>query len=762
MKQEHARSMMKKITVAFLAASLTLAMAFTASASEEMVTNDYGGYDEPVYEEPAPDYSYVPPAQDYSYVEETVPETTPAAPILNLAEESVDAVTPQPSGSIYVLNPSEDGNAFVVLESGGHFGLLDTGSEESAARLADTLLQAGGTTLDFVIVSSYDTGLGGLSVLADQLTINAVYVKSDQIPEGSDAQALISALGEKGTTVWQDVEEGFTTSLNQLTVTLVNCAPGSSYAAFVTDSLNGKAFLGSSLDNQDGEETRIIQNYASMDRVDFMTAPSNGAADANPYVFTQWLDPGCIVVTGPLEGTESTFSETRAAISGTLYSVAPQADYIRYTMGDLPTIRHDGTVSFLLSDEQAQALVSTEEASAEPEGGETQEEEAAADTDDSVSALFTDEELSSIAAEGLALLEEGLEAPEQEESAEETAAEPEAAPAEETVPETEPETVQEEGSSEGTDPQTEPAKEPAAVQPETVTTVPETPTIDESPTAASGKPLYSVMFETFGRGLNPPQTQRIEEGKTASDPGEITSEGLTFGGWYADKEGNYAYNFSSPVYADTVVYARWFFNTYEIAFDANGGEGSMDNMSCTYGAEVDLNAVNFTKDGYHFHGWNTSKDGTGTSYKDKETVSNLTTEQGDVIKLYAQWDINYAVTGGSGQYVDPSKGQQAAFLLNGDMKKLKTITMDGTQVECNISDQTVAIPNMLLLDLLPGTHNVSFEFEDGQCSSTFVVTDPADHQGGGITLYLIIIATAALIAGLLLVIYQAKKKQKKQ
>ena len=50
------------------------------------------------------------------------------------------------------------------------------------------------------------------------------------------------------------------------------------------------------------------------------------------------------------------------------------------------------------------------------------------------------------------------------------------------------------------------------------------------------------------------------------------------------------------------------------------------------GATVTLTANAFTRDGYTFAGWNTAKDGSGTSYKDKAEVKL----EGDMT-LYAQW-----------------------------------------------------------------------------------------------------------------------------
>ena len=82
---------------------------------------------------------------------------------------------------------------------------------------------------------------------------------------------------------------------------------------------------------------------------------------------------------------------------------------------------------------------------------------------------------------------------------------------------------------------------------------------------------------------------------------------------------------------------------YSISFDGNGADGEMDAITATYDEEYTLTANTFTRTGYTFTGWNTEADGSGTSYEDGATVSNLTTEDGATVTLYAQWEENETV-----------------------------------------------------------------------------------------------------------------------
>lgn len=85
-------------------------------------------------------------------------------------------------------------------------------------------------------------------------------------------------------------------------------------------------------------------------------------------------------------------------------------------------------------------------------------------------------------------------------------------------------------------------------------------------------------------------------------------------------------------------------NTYTIAFNSNGGNGTMSDLAMTYGTAKTLTKNGFTRTGYTFKNWNIKQDGTGTSYADKASVNNLTTENGGTVTLYAQWTESFSIT----------------------------------------------------------------------------------------------------------------------
>jgi uncharacterized repeat protein (TIGR02543 family) len=66
---------------------------------------------------------------------------------------------------------------------------------------------------------------------------------------------------------------------------------------------------------------------------------------------------------------------------------------------------------------------------------------------------------------------------------------------------------------------------------------------------------YQVTFEVYGGVPMNPQT--IEEGDTVIEPSNPVREGYLFQGWYSDQAFRIAYDFSSQVTSDTVLYAKW-------------------------------------------------------------------------------------------------------------------------------------------------------------------------------------------------------------
>ena len=92
--------------------------------------------------------------------------------------------------------------------------------------------------------------------------------------------------------------------------------------------------------------------------------------------------------------------------------------------------------------------------------------------------------------------------------------------------------------------------------------------------------------------------------------------------------------------ASTTFPIRW--STYTFRFNGNGSvvfpvTGTMSDQVFEYGVAQNLTVNAFIREGFNFAGWNTQPGGNGDSYSNSQEVLGLTTEDGAIIDLYAQW-----------------------------------------------------------------------------------------------------------------------------
>jgi len=87
-----------------------------------------------------------------------------------------------------------------------------------------------------------------------------------------------------------------------------------------------------------------------------------------------------------------------------------------------------------------------------------------------------------------------------------------------------------------------------------------------------------------------------------------------------------------------MLYAQWATYNYKIAFNANGGTGTMSVQHMVSNVAKSLNESEFSKDGYDFAFWNTKSDGTGRVYQNGEVVNNLTANANGTVTLYAFYE----------------------------------------------------------------------------------------------------------------------------
>lgn len=185
-------------------------------------------------------------------------------------------------------------------------------------------------------------------------------------------------------------------------------------------------------------------------------------------------------------------------------------------------------------------------------------------------------------------------------------------------------------------------------------------TMDENGATASGTTQMWQMYAT-GFALAYPET--VEDVKTNGVTAiQIPAKtGYVFGGYFSQEpENNATVNVtdkgtqyidadgkiivSNMTFTEAVtIYAKWTPAQYTVVYDANGGTGEVGSTAHIYDVEQALAENKFTKSGMSFVGWNTEKDGSGTTYANQATVANLTTRSGATVTLYAVWTDNISV-----------------------------------------------------------------------------------------------------------------------
>ena len=119
--------------------------------------------------------------------------------------------------------------------------------------------------------------------------------------------------------------------------------------------------------------------------------------------------------------------------------------------------------------------------------------------------------------------------------------------------------------------------------------------------------------------------------------------------------------YTSGSYSDEYEYIVCTPNTYTVEYHDNymGGNVTMESQEFTFGVSQQLRKNLFERHGYTFKGWNTKEDGTGTSYSNQQSVSELTTDANGVVDLFAQWqpvvyNITYNLNGGTNSAANPA------------------------------------------------------------------------------------------------------------
>lgn len=125
---------------------------------------------------------------------------------------------------------------------------------------------------------------------------------------------------------------------------------------------------------------------------------------------------------------------------------------------------------------------------------------------------------------------------------------------------------------------------------------------------------YTVSFDTDG--ASDIVSQKVADGALATKPEDPAKTGYTFGGWY---NGETAFDFATPITADTSLKAKWTANTYKVTLVVKGDtteEDESTEITVTYDQNIpDLEEVPEKTD-LVFGGFFTEELAEGTKYID--------------------------------------------------------------------------------------------------------------------------------------------------
>lgn len=136
---------------------------------------------------------------------------------------------------------------------------------------------------------------------------------------------------------------------------------------------------------------------------------------------------------------------------------------------------------------------------------------------------------------------------------------------------------------------------------------------------------FVVTFNLNGKGTN--FTQEVYENRTITTPANPTTTGFVFDGWYTNQACTSAFNFSTPITANTTLYAKWV-QALTVTFNLNG-HGDSFTQEVVSGAKVSAPSTPVSA-GYVFVGWYSDQACTN-EYDFNTPVTSAKT-------IYAKWE----------------------------------------------------------------------------------------------------------------------------
>lgn len=149
---------------------------------------------------------------------------------------------------------------------------------------------------------------------------------------------------------------------------------------------------------------------------------------------------------------------------------------------------------------------------------------------------------------------------------------------------------------------------------------------------------YELSFNLNGGDSAPIPSQNIDFNSLATRPSSPTRTGYAFASWNTASDGSGStWDFTTIRMGanNTVLYAQWNIESYELSFNLNGGTSAVIPPQTIAFNALGTKPTDPLKVGYTFVSWNTTNNGSGTTWD--FTTSKMPANN---VVLYAQWSIN--------------------------------------------------------------------------------------------------------------------------
>ena len=236
--------------------------------------------------------------------------------------------------------------------------------------------------------------------------------------------------------------------------------------------------------------------------------------------------------------------------------------------------------------------------------------------------------------------------------------------------------------------------------------------------------------------------------------------GYTFVNWIDEKDkeiSNQEVFIERRRYKNDVYKANARPNTYVVRYNCNGcTSGDMRDDTFTYDKKAPLKANSFKRDNHIFLGWSKNNSSTTASYKDKQSVVNLSSEDGGLVELYAVWkeleeiieepiDIEEPIV-----IDDPPTPKEPQDVDSNEIEKTKeTVKEDEEETKTSTSTDSKTESKDTKIDTGNDDIDITWE-EDEEDIISDVVDEPRNNNKKDNHNYLLLLPLTVVGIGLLL------------